>query len=87
MLEPTFSELASQRMIARQGDALELTDTGEREVGRVLAAFRGWLAEQLSDWEDGPDSAQIGAGLSDISRKLLQHHDEHHVPPSLAPAA
>jgi hypothetical protein len=34
-----------------------------------------------------PDSAQLGAALSDISRKLLQHHDEHHVPPSLAPAA
>jgi EmrB/QacA subfamily drug resistance transporter len=86
VLEPTFSELAEHRMITRDGDALELTDAGEHEVGRVLEAFRGWLAEQLSDWEDGPDSAQIGAALSDISRKLLQHHDEHRVPPSLAPA-
>jgi EmrB/QacA subfamily drug resistance transporter len=86
VLEPTFSELTEQRMITRDGDALQLTETGEHEVSRVLAAFRGWLAEQLSDWEDGPDSAQIGAALSDISRKLLQHHDEHHMPPSLAPA-
>jgi MFS family permease len=87
VLEPTFAELAAQRMIARQGDTLELTEAGENEVGRVLAAFRGWLAAQLSDWEDGPDSAQIAAALSDISRKLLQHHDEHRLPPSLAPAS
>jgi EmrB/QacA subfamily drug resistance transporter len=87
VLEPTFTQLAEQRMITRQGDALELTDAGEREVGRVLAAFRGWLAEQLADWEHGPDPAQIGGALSDISRKLLQHHDEHHLPPSLAPAS
>ena len=87
VLEPTFAELSDQRMITRDGDALELTDAGEQEVSRVLSAFRGWLAGQLSDWEDGPDSAQIGAALSDISRKLLQHHDEHQVPPSLAPAA
>jgi EmrB/QacA subfamily drug resistance transporter len=86
VLEPTFSELAAQHMITREGDGLELTDAGEREVGRVIAAFRGWLAAQLADWEDGPDSAQIAAALSDISRKLLQHHDEHRVPPSLAPA-
>jgi EmrB/QacA subfamily drug resistance transporter len=86
VLEPTFSELSKQQMVTRDGDALELTDAGEQEVGRVLAAFRGWLAEQLADWEDGPDSVQIGAALSDISRKLLQHHDEHRLPPSLAPA-
>jgi EmrB/QacA subfamily drug resistance transporter len=86
VLEPTFSELLHQQMITREGSALDLTDAGEREVGRVIAAFRGWLAGQLADWEDGPDSAQIGEALSDISRKLLQHHDEHHVPPSLAPA-
>jgi EmrB/QacA subfamily drug resistance transporter len=86
VLEPTFSELAAQHMITRDGDELDLTEAGEGEVGRVLGAFRGWLAEQLSDWEEGPDSAQIGAALSDISRKLLQHHDEHHVPPSPAPA-
>jgi EmrB/QacA subfamily drug resistance transporter len=86
VLEPTFSELTEQRMVTRDGDALELTDAGAHEVARVLEAFRGWLADQLSDWEDGPDSAQIGAALSDISRKLLQHHDEHRVPPSLAPA-
>ena len=87
VLEPTFSELAEQRMVTRDGDTLELTDAGEHEVARVLEAFRGWLAQQLSDWEDGPDAAQIGAALSDISRKLLQHHDDHRVPPSLAPAA
>jgi hypothetical protein len=78
--------LTEQRMITRIGNALEFTDAGEHEVARVLAAFRGWLGEQLSDWEYGPDSAEIGAALSDISRKLLQHHDEHRVPPSLAPA-
>ncbi|HEY3773897.1 MAG TPA: MDR family MFS transporter [Solirubrobacteraceae bacterium] len=86
VLEPTFSQLTEQRMITRNGNALEFTDAGEHEVARVLAAFRGWLGEQLSDWEYGPDSAEIGAALSDISRKLLQHHDEHRVPPSLAPA-
>ncbi len=86
VLEPTFSELSAQHMITREGDGLELTDAGEREVGRLIAALRGWLAAQLADWEDGPDSAQIAPALSDISRKLLQHHDEHRVPPSLAPA-
>jgi EmrB/QacA subfamily drug resistance transporter len=85
VLEPTFEELAAQRMITREGDTLELTTDGEREVGRVLSAFRGWLAEQLSDWEDGPDSDQIAAALTDISRQLLQHHDEHRLPASPAP--
>ncbi len=87
VLEPTMSELAQQGMVVRTGDALVLTDAGENEVGRVIGAFRGWLAEQLADWEDGPDSREIGAALSDISRQLLHHHDEHHLPPALAPAA
>jgi EmrB/QacA subfamily drug resistance transporter len=85
VLEPTFSELAAQGMVRRSDDALALTDAGETEVSRVIGAFRGWLVEQLADWEHGPDERAIGAALDDISRRLLQHHDEHRLPPGLRP--
>ena len=86
VLAPTFSELGSQGLIEQTDGELALTDTGESEVNRVIGSFRGWLTEQLSDWENGPDSAEIGAALDDISRRLLQHHDEHRLPAALAPA-
>jgi EmrB/QacA subfamily drug resistance transporter len=91
VLEPTFTELAGQGMIVRSDDSLELTGDGETEVERVIGSFKAWLVAQLADWgsdpaHPGPDSTEIGAALDDISRRLLQHHDEHRVPPSLAPA-
>jgi hypothetical protein len=76
VLEPTFAELSTQGMVTRDGEALALTAHGEDEVAQVIAAFRGWLVAQLADWEGGPDSDEIGVALDDISRRLLQHHDE-----------
>jgi hypothetical protein len=91
VLEPTFTELAGQGMVVRSADSLELTGDGEAEVARVIGSFKAWLVDQLADWDSdpahpGPDSAEIGTALDDISRRLLQHHDEHRVPPALAPA-
>ena len=85
VLEPTFAELERSGMISRDADELDLTETGEQEVSRVLGAFRGWLVTQLADWEGGPDSEQIGTALGDISRQLLHHHDAQRLPPSLRP--
>jgi EmrB/QacA subfamily drug resistance transporter len=85
VLEPTFAELEHAGVVARDGQALALTETGETEVTRVIGAFRSWLVAQLSDWENGPDDQEIGAALDDISRRLLQHHDEHRLPPALRP--
>jgi EmrB/QacA subfamily drug resistance transporter len=85
VLEPTFAELTTQGMVSRDSDALELTAHGEDEVAQVIAAFRRWLVAQLADWENGPDSDQISVALDDISRRLLQHHDEHRLPPALTP--
>jgi hypothetical protein len=86
VLEPAFAELAARGVITLAGDTLELTDQGEAEVARVTGAFRGWLAEQLADREDGPDAAQIGEALTDISRQLLRQDDEPRLPRALQPA-
>jgi EmrB/QacA subfamily drug resistance transporter len=86
VLEPTFAQLAGQGMITRDDDELELTTQGETEVERVIGSFKTWLVAQLADWGPRPDQDEIGAALDDISRRLLQHHDEHRVPPALAPA-
>jgi EmrB/QacA subfamily drug resistance transporter len=92
VLEPTFAELAGQGMIVRSADALDLTPSGESEVDRVIGSFKTWLVAQLADWDSdpahpGPGEREIGAALDDISRRLLQHHDEHRVPAVLAAAA
>jgi EmrB/QacA subfamily drug resistance transporter len=92
VLEPTFAELARQGMVVRSADALDLTASGESEVDRVIGSFKTWLVAQLADWDSdpahpGPGEPEIGAALDDISRRLLQHHDEHRVPPALAAAA
>jgi EmrB/QacA subfamily drug resistance transporter len=86
VLEPTFAELTKQGLVHRDADTLDLTDTGTTEVQRVLASFKAWLVAQLADWEYGPDEQAISAALDDISRRLLQQHDEHRVPSALAAA-
>jgi EmrB/QacA subfamily drug resistance transporter len=88
VLEPTFSALDGEGVITRADDELTLTDRGEIEVDRVIAAFRQWLTGELSDWGDGADgidSDQIGDALDDISRRLLQDRDERRLPAALAP--
>jgi hypothetical protein len=89
VLEPTFAELGGQGMVTRSADTLDLTAAGESEVERVVGSFRAWLVDQLADWDwdpTHPPEQEIGAALQDISRRLLQHHDEHRVPPALAAA-
>jgi EmrB/QacA subfamily drug resistance transporter len=92
VLEPTFAELAGQGMVVRSADALDLTPSGESEVDRVIGSFKTWLVAQLADWDSdpahpGPGESEIGTALDDISRRLLQHHDEHRAPPALAASA
>ena len=88
VLEPTFVELAGQGMVTRTADQLALTDRGEQEIDRVVGSFRHWLTEQLADWDTDPAhplEPQIGAALSDISRRMLQHAE--HRPPALTAVA
>ena len=85
VLEPTFAELAEQGMVTRSHGTLALTPAGQAEVDRVIAALRHWLTEQLADWGEGsdhPDESEIGAALSSISRRLLQHDEDTPFPSS-----
>ena len=77
VLEPTFEQLAGQGMVLRSNGTLTLTPRGQAEVELVLAALRHWLSEQLADWEHPPEEAEIGQAMTRISRRMLEHDEDH----------
>src|SRR5690242_12464457 len=53
VLEPAFAQAAARGYLVSQDGHIDLTPAGREEVGKLIAAFRAWLAHELADW--GPD--------------------------------
>ena len=70
MLEPAFADAVRHGCLSADGDAFHLTELGEQEVAKYVAAMRAWLSEELADW--GADDAQLGAALGDLATRFVE---------------
>ncbi|WP_067701784.1 MDR family MFS transporter [Nocardia jejuensis] len=77
VVDPVFAKAERDGLVLRDGDRLTLTGKGTREIDRVRTAWRGWLENQLDDWDlDAPqDRALLDQALDNIATKLLDEAD------------
>jgi hypothetical protein len=78
VLVPAFNDATRHGYLRASGDVLELTQLGQDEIAKFVAAMRAWLAEELADW--GPDDAELSQALGDLATRFIEET------PELAPA-
>ncbi len=69
VLEPAFAQAAARGYLVSQDGHLDLTPAGREEVGKLIAAFRGWLVHELADW--GPDDPGLDRALADLATNFV----------------
>jgi len=77
VLDPAFEQATVHGYLTRQDGALALTAAGEQEVGKLVRALRGWLADELADW--GADDPELNRALADLATDFVEQ-DPDHVP-------
>jgi EmrB/QacA subfamily drug resistance transporter len=77
VLGPAFEQATVHGYLTRQDGALALTAAGEQEVGKLVRALRGWLADELADW--GADDPELNRALADLATDFVDQ-DPDHVP-------
>jgi MFS family permease len=77
VLDPAFEQATVHGYLTRQDGALALTTAGEQEVGKLVRALRGWLADELADW--GADDPELNRALADLATDFVEQ-DPDHVP-------
>ncbi len=71
VIAPVYRQLESRRLVSTDGDGIALSDLGQQEVGRFVAAFKAWLAERIGDWDTRADSAEISVALDRVTTRLV----------------
>ncbi|MEQ0559573.1 MDR family MFS transporter [Amycolatopsis sp. NEAU-NG30] len=75
VLEPAFNRLELTGHLRYTRDGWELTAPGHAEFGRVVQAWKDWLAERLGDW--GTDSrAELDAAIGRVAARLMDQSAE-----------
>jgi EmrB/QacA subfamily drug resistance transporter len=69
VLEPAFARAADRGYLTMQDGQLSLTRSGEAEVDKLVTALRGWLADQLADWD--LDDPELDDALGDLATKFV----------------
>jgi len=82
VLEPAFADATRRGYLVGTDGGLRLTQRGQDEIGKVIAAMRAWLAEELSDWD--VDDAQLNAALGDLATRFVEESPELTPQPGLA---
>jgi len=62
--------------------AYALTEAGKEELDKLVAAFKEWLATELSDW--GADDAKLDEALAVLSRKFVEGEHDVRSPAEMA---
>jgi len=70
VLEPAFAGAVQHGYLAADGEMLAITDLGQTEVDKYVAAMRAWLVEELDDW--GADDEQLAAALGDLATHFVE---------------
>ena len=73
VLEPAFARLELTGYL-RYSHGWLLTDAGRTEFGKVVQAWKDWLAERLSDWTG--DRAELDAAFGRVAARLLDQSGE-----------
>ncbi len=74
VLEPAFASAAAEGYLYGDEAGYALTEAGKEEVGKLVAAFKEWLAAELADW--GADDAKLDEALAVLSRKLVEGEND-----------
>jgi hypothetical protein len=74
VLAPAFRDATSHGYLHADGEALELTELGQEEIAKFVAAMRTWLAEELDDW--APDDAKLAEALGDLATNFIEQNGE-----------
>ncbi|MBV9845441.1 MAG: MFS transporter [Kutzneria sp.] len=77
VLAPAFSLLETSGHLSESDGELRLTDSGQREFGKLSGAWRGWLTDKLSDW--GPQAELDAAITRVVDRMVAQAGEERSV--------
>ncbi|MER7556873.1 MDR family MFS transporter [Nocardioides sp. NPDC126508] len=74
VLEPAFASAAAEGYLYGDEAGYALTEAGREELGKLVAAFKEWLAGELADW--GADDAKLDEALAVLSRKLVEGEND-----------
>ncbi len=74
VLRPAFERCAAAGYLSESGGQLDLTPRGLAEFDRISAAWRDWLARELSDWQDIGDD-EFDRALDAAARELVVGED------------
>jgi hypothetical protein len=81
VLRPFFRDIATAGYLTRDDDGvLALTERGQAEVGKVVAAWKAWLMGELRGWlEDhevnSDQRRQVEEALGRITLRLVREAD------------
>jgi hypothetical protein len=75
VLEPAFANARQHGYLTNDGDLVELTEPGRREIEHLVATARAWLAEELSDWGADNDALMTQA-LQGMAEQFVQEDPE-----------
>ncbi|MEW2503067.1 MDR family MFS transporter [Amycolatopsis sp. NPDC047767] len=70
VLEPAFARLELTGYLRFSGGSWALTGAGREEFGKLVHAWRDWLAERLADWGTG-DRAELDAAIGRVAARVL----------------
>jgi len=74
VLEPAFANAAEHGYLQGHEGQLRLTDVGEVEMRKLIAALRAWLANELADW--GADDEELATALGDLATRFVEQDPE-----------
>jgi hypothetical protein len=86
VLQPAFERAIGAGLLAQSSTGYNLTDLGEAEFEQIATAWRGWVTDQLADWQ--PDNQEeLQSAFRRVAQRLLgEEHDLYHARHSLTAA-
>jgi hypothetical protein len=81
VLRPFFQEIATAGYLTRDDDGvLVLTERGEAEVGKLVAAWKAWLMGELSGWLEAHEvnseqRQEVEAAIGRITLRMVREAD------------
>ncbi len=78
VLRPFYRDIVSAGYLTRSGDGvLELTERGQAEADKLVAAWKAWLMGELRDWLSAHEvtpaqAAEVEAALGRITLRLVR---------------
>jgi MFS family permease len=80
VLQPAFEQARAAGYLTGTDDQLRLTEAGQREIDKFVAAMRVWLSTELRDWGAGDDQL-LSDALTGIARTIVDEEPALGTPP------